>query len=361
VRPGRLLFGTGALGFCLAGSGAPGAAGEAEVRGGGALELTVTGFVGVLAHGGALDEQREDPDYSRGLDFSNDTEVHVLARGRSEEHGLEYGATVEFEADTDETFNTDETWLFLNGGWGEVRFGDEDGPADASALGAYTIAAGTGGIDGDVVDALAVDAVLPTNSDDATKIRYYTPSFGGFQFGLSYTPNADDGGATLAATDAEFQGWVEAAAVHEGEVAGAETQASLVGGVGRVDDGGTDDDRLWTWYAGAAAYLPAVEVGAGYGQEDVGGERRGYANVGAGRKLGPVYASVNHGRVLDTAGYAGVGRPWNLVFSADAELLPGLVLAGDAGYFDNDLDREARDATGGDRGWVWVTRLELAF
>ena len=25
------------------------------------------------------------------------------------------------------------------------------------------------------------------------------------------------------------------------------------------------------------------------------------------------------------------------------------------------LDAEAREATGGDRGWVWVTRLELAF
>jgi hypothetical protein len=65
--------------------------------------------------------------------------------------------------------------------------------------------------------------------------------------------------------------------------------------------------------------------------------------------------------VLDTDGYPGVGEPWNLVFSADAELLPGLVLAGDVAYFDNDLDREGRDAAGGDRGWVWVTRLELAF
>ena len=81
----------------------------------------------------------------------------------------------------------------------------------------------------------------------------------------------------------------------------------------------------------------------------------------AGRELGPVYASVNHGRVLDTANHAGVGKPWNLVFSADAELLPGLVLAGDVAYFDNDLDREARDAADGDSGWVWVTRLELAF
>ena len=40
---------------------------------------------------------------ARGLDFRNDTEVHVLARGKREETGLEYGATIEFEADTNET------------------------------------------------------------------------------------------------------------------------------------------------------------------------------------------------------------------------------------------------------------------
>jgi hypothetical protein len=41
--------------------------------------------------------------------------------------------------------------------------------------------------------------------------------------------------------------------------------------------------------------------------------------------------------------------------------MPGMVLAGDVAWFDNDLDAEAREATGDDRGWVWVTRLELAF
>ena len=36
-------------------------------------------------------------------------------------------------------------------------------------------------------------------------------------------------------------------------------------------------------------------------------------------------------------------------------------VAGDIAYFDNDLDREAREPSGGDDGMVWVTRLELAF
>ena len=61
---------------------------------------------------------------------------------------MEYGGTIEFEADTNRTDNTDETWMFLSSGWGEVRLGDEDGVADNSLVGAQVIAAGTGGIDG---------------------------------------------------------------------------------------------------------------------------------------------------------------------------------------------------------------------
>ena len=47
-----------------------------EVRPGGALDLTVTGFARFLAHGGQLDDARQDNEFSRQLDFSNDTEMH---------------------------------------------------------------------------------------------------------------------------------------------------------------------------------------------------------------------------------------------------------------------------------------------
>ena len=97
----------------------------AEVAPGGALDLEITGFARFEAFGGEQDDRALDPTIARGLDFRNDTEVHVIARGKSEQTGLEYGATIEFEADTNNTFNTDESWLFLRGGWGEVRLGDE--------------------------------------------------------------------------------------------------------------------------------------------------------------------------------------------------------------------------------------------
>lgn len=341
------------------------AAVAAEVRPGGALDVTISGFVAFQAHGGALDDQRQEADLSTGLDFSNDTEVHVLVRGRHDVTGVEYGGTVEFDADTNNAENTAKAWVFVRGGLGELRLGDEEGPVEESALGALAVAAGTGGIDGEVVDELVVDAVLPSNTDVATKIRYYTPSFAGFQLAVSYAPNVEDRGDSLAARDVEVGDWVEGALVYEGEIADeVEVEASLVGSGGRVQDrdefaGGRG---LWTYYAGAAVGLGDLELGAGFGDEDVGGLEKRYLNLGVAYELEEVATSVTYGRVLRTRGYEGVGEPWNLVLSADAALLPGLVLAGDVAYFDNDLDgRDVEDFTGDDSGWVWVTRLELEF
>ena len=145
----NLTLGTTALiGVGLLGGASALPAAAAEVKPGGALDITITGFLRAEAGGGQMDDLQRNPDKARGLDFRNDSEVHVLARGKSEESGLEYGATVEFEADTNQTLNTDETWIFLRGGWGELRMGDEDGAVDNSIIGGQTIAAGTGGIDG---------------------------------------------------------------------------------------------------------------------------------------------------------------------------------------------------------------------
>lgn len=333
---------------------ASGPASAADVRSAGALDIELSGFAGMRAHGGALDDQQGDPDLSRGLDFSNDTEIHVIVRRRDDDRGLDYGATVELEADTNVTRNADESWLFVRGAWGELRLGDEDGPIDESGLGGFTVAAGTGGIDGEVIDGIAVDAVLPTTSDTATKIRWYSPFYGDVQLGVSWTPNLDDGDA-LAPVDVEIGELVEAALIYEGERDAIDVEASMVGSVGEVKEGGD----LWTWYLGAVVDLDWLELGGGVGDENVGGQEKRYVNGGVARELGPVYASVTAGRVVRTRGYDDVGEPWNVVVSADLEVAQGLVLAGDLAWVDN--DRKDSASEGDDRGWAWVTRLELAF
>jgi outer membrane protein OmpU len=360
----RVLLGTTALvGVGVLAVGAPGVAGAAEVKPGGALDVTISGFARFRAHGGDLDNQRNNDDISTGLDFSNDTEVHVILRGKHDATGLQYGGTVEFEADTNRTDNTDETWVFVSGGFGEARFGDEDGAVDASSVGAYTIAAGTGGIDGSIVDVLGISPVRPTNSGDATKIRYYTPSLGGFQLGVSYTPNADIGGDTLALKgDAgpDLGDWVEAAAVYKGDFAGLGLTASLVGSIADVkNEGDLGGDDAWAYYAGVTTNIFGFKLGGGFGDEEFGGLEKTYYNLGVGAALGPANVSLNYGQVIDSEGFTS-DEPYNIVLSADVGLLPGLVLAGDVAYFNNDRDEDVL-LSDDDDGYVYVVRLGLAF
>ena len=153
----------------------------AGVAAGGALDVTISGFARFDATAGDWNAIQLDRSLSKSLDFSNDTEINIIARGKNGTTGLEYGGVVEFEADTDQTNNTDETWIYLRGGFGELRFGDEDGIADADglALSAATIAAGTGGLDGTRVDTYVTRVFEPFGTSDATKIRYRTPEFAG--------------------------------------------------------------------------------------------------------------------------------------------------------------------------------------
>ncbi|HMR31800.1 MAG TPA: porin [Geminicoccus sp.] len=372
----RTLLGTTALvgaGLLVA---APAPVSAATVSPGGALDLTLTGFARFRAHGGDLDNARLDRTIGGGLDFSNDTEVHVVARGRHDATGIEYGGTIEFEADTNSSLNTDETWLFVRGGFGEFRFGDEDGPVDNSWVGGNTVAAGTGGIDGSIVDTVATGLAKPLNSGDATKVRYYTPTFGGFSAGVSYTPQVGSDGQDLATKASNAGGgligpnprkqndMVEGALVYTGAFGGVNILASLVGGMCDYANAPGENDDCETWGGGANIGLWGFKLGGGYWTQKLGDQEKDVVQAGVGAGLGPVNLSVTYGKVIDsdnlvTNGVA-VGEPQNLVFSADVGLMPGLVLAGDVGWFDNDAD-SALPGSLDDDGYQAVARLGLAF
>jgi hypothetical protein len=374
MRTTKALLGTTALvgaGLML---GTPASVEAATVSPGGALDITITGFNRTMAYGGDIQEARLNNSFSNALNFRNDVEAHIIARAKHDATGIEYGGTIEFEADTNRNDNTDETWLFLRGGFGEFRMGDEDGAADNSKVGGFTIAAGTGGIDGTVVDAIAVGVVGPVNSGDSTKVRYYTPSFGGFALGVSYTPTIKNGDQ-LALQNVNPQDWVEGALTFTGSFGGADITASLVGSTCRIEGAGDDDD-CWTAFGGAAITFRGFKIAGGYGSEDIGAGgaaniNQDFWNAGVGTSFGPVNMSVTYGQAnpndVIVNGNRVDGDPYNIVVSADIGLMPGLVLAGDIGFFDNDVGEydPALDTNGvgdvDDDGWQGVVRLGLAF
>lgn len=133
------------------------------------------------------------------------------------DNGLEVGARVELEGETD-IDQIAEAWIWFSGGWGELRIGAED---EALANACITPPGGTGNFsafspnqwganaDRDVFHGFAGINSSNTvctgvdDSADAQKLVYISPLFGGFQLTASYTPesstesNLDGGGPHL--------------------------------------------------------------------------------------------------------------------------------------------------------------------
>ncbi len=311
-----------------------------------ALDVSVSGFSRFLTAFGDLQEESGNTN-SRNFYFRTDSEVHVKARGKDDATGTEYGATVEFEVDTNQTTNTDESWIFLGGDWGEVRLGNEDGAADNMKVGAFTLAAGTGGIDG--AGEVSSNSIFIQNSSDATKIRYDSPIIAGFQLGVSYTPDSGHNGSTEnpAFNNGDKEKWVEAGLVYAGSFSGVDIKAAGVISSADVENSNND---FFGWGVGANVGFMGFTVGGGFFHDDDDVTERDIWDVGAGASLGPANVSVTFNKEdIDN----GPDRK-NTVLSADMGLMPGVALQGDVSFFD-------RDAGGDDDGWSGVARLHISY
>jgi outer membrane protein OmpU len=345
----------------------PAPARAATVQPGGALDLTLTGRIRTKAYGGDLQAARLDRTVSDGLDFASDARLEILARARHAATGIEYGGNLQVNADeAGGAVTTDEAWLFVRGGFGEVRFGDDDGPSDSDQIAGFLVAAGTGGIDGAIVDSIAVSVTLPTNSGDNTKVMYRSPTWGGLGVNVAYTPNIDGGGDQIAPVDVDQGDWWEGSLLYVGAIGGADVLASVVGGICDIKASDTDDS-CHTLFGGASIGLFGFRLAGGYGTENIGGEQRDWFNAGLAYGLGPANVSATFGMVTDTdivVNGNAVDRPRNLVLSADVTLMPGLALEGDVGFFDNDVTDGAAAGSVGDTddsGVQAVVRLAAYF
>ncbi|WP_198375754.1 porin [Neoroseomonas rubea] len=137
-------------------------------------------------------------------DFRNDMELQVFIDGRAA-NGMQYGAVLEFQSDNvgtnGSTVNFDEMYGFIRPqGIGTFYFGQEDSAASllivrapaAGALGGDAVwdefIDQTGFFDGSPYIASGIN-----DGNDATKIGYLSPQFAGFDFGVSFAPNANEG------------------------------------------------------------------------------------------------------------------------------------------------------------------------
>ena len=143
----------------------------------------------------------------------------------------------------------DELSLKIGGGWGSVELGANDGAEDIFKLYGGTIAAGTGGVDGDQHTVKGGVNYAGTggnagsgDSSDALKATYLSPKVSGFQAGVSVVyatdgPNDINGGTMGVGVGAKYAGsaggfdyavsvvWGDTAILGDTSGAGVTTQA----------------------------------------------------------------------------------------------------------------------------------------
>ena len=254
--------------------GATALAAAAMLAAGGAVaadknSISVNGFADAVV-GGILDEEQK----SGGMDVAKDTsaldsrmdaEVHFNGRATLE-NGLKIHMRVELEGQNDVASGTkddiiDEYFVSVSGAFGQIILGGTGG-APLKMLTGLSGSWATG-----VGESLAyngaswVKSAAPgggktfhtiqnvrVQDHDADKMTYISPSFGGFQVGLSYSPDeANDGTNQRIDAEASRHNGLEGALSYSGKFGdvGFGVGAGMSAYQGATEDAASDDESDW--------------------------------------------------------------------------------------------------------------------
>ena len=247
---------------------------------------------------GYVNYSNEDDVHS--VDILRDTEVHFGGE-TTLDNGLTVGAQIEANADSDDGFSIDESYIYMAGSWGRVNFGDEDGAA-------YLLQVAAPSAD-DNIDGIRA-FINPTTfanidyANDAVgnfdKITYLSPVFNGFQAGVSYTPD-DVSSRSISGNSPDNDGGLddiyEVAVRYEGvfNTVGVILGAGYTHGSQEIDTPTNDDFQEWN--VGADLDIGAFGLGAIYTENnngnDVEDENETWV-VGADYTTGPFKLGVSY-------------------------------------------------------------------
>ncbi len=340
------------------------------------MEVTVGGFANARA--GFFDN---DVANSSSRDFTSESEIHVKANGVAE-NGLEYGAKVELMTSTSDSTNSDEAGLYVSGNWGRVELGDDDGASDQLTVLAPTV--GIGQIDGRYLDFVpSADRpsgnvkdtgggnMKPLDTDDATKVTYYTPRFEGFQAGVSYAPESD------SSSDGEqVQFFDTVGNQHNAYELGLQYRRQFsdvsvrlgAGYVGSDAKSGSGREDVRSWGLGGQLTYAGFTFGGGYVSNGDSNNTAGVADDGESAwNTGLRYKTDTWGVAVsyidedyNTAGGRGTNTDGGdfsaLVLGATYKVADGLSTSADLSFYDRNR------VTGTDtNGYVFVVETKASF
>jgi len=378
----------------------------------GKMQLTLGGYVDVSAGFFGTKATKET-----NRDFRNTTQVQVEGTVTTD-NGLTYGPHIEIREQSGGGTNGGsgtsplrfaQNYLFVSGNFGRFELGDRRGPSYLSSVYAPTV--GFGQVDSDYdsyyiqaitnqVGSADISYLRPFNSNRATKVVYYTPTFAGFQAGVSYAPELNKGDsavvqnaqrANVFGDNGRYSDFFEGALTYKNTFNGVglsgsftATHAQGYGGNGFVS--GAKVDEVTAYYAGAQIAYAGFTLGGGWVNQ--GGAALGLAsyngaslangaalanavpggstlpywrakqgyNVGATYQSGPAGVGVSYGSQdtnLGTVNTLGAGLTYAVA--------PGLTVSGDYYYVENNAVRTGTTGTDKDRGNFFILSTRVDF
>lgn len=214
---------------------------------------------------------------STGRDFAQEATLTVGTQAVTA-FGMAYGTVIRLKSATDSSFSADETSLYAESRFGRIELGDNDGASDVLSIHMPTV--GIGQINGKYVEFVPFASrpsgnikdtgggiFKPLDSDDATKISYFSPRLAGFQAGFSYAPEADhqsDGEEVqLSVLDGKQRNFIEAGLHYRTEIDAMRFRAAFTATQAWAKTGAGRDD-VSAWGAGLQTSYKGVTVGGSF-------------------------------------------------------------------------------------------------
>ena len=374
----KLLLGTTAL--AAAGLAASPAMAEEY----GQISLSVGGYYQNIM---TFVDQDENNEVNAEREFNpvnvrHEGEIHFKGE-TTLDNGLVVGFQAQLEAIT-QSDQMDETYLYFSGSWGRLVMGSENSAPYLMAYAAPYAGLGVNSPNFFMFSPNSSDYALTSGylnaASDANKVTYFTPRFGGFQLGVSYTPNIDSRGgnrqtfglntdedAPTSVTDPAAYNHVLGAGVNFVEsfnsfdialYAGAEW-ANL-----EMDTAGGAYDDFESYQGGINLGFAGFTVGGSvhYNNAGIGGSNNDadvwFWDVGATYGTGPWTVGLTYSRSTfdnDRPGENWEDRRDIVEFGASYALSPGVTLYGALQYMDEETEYDGgadddQDGFGGSIG-----------
>ncbi|MFD1624819.1 porin [Azospirillum griseum] len=328
----------------------------------------------------------------RATEFRNRLRLVVTPVAKAD-NGLEYGGRIRLVTDPSRSMVSDRAFMFVNGGFGTVSAGQQNGLSDEYAIIAPSDW-GTGGVDGDMQAFLGgTGSNLPGTAGNlrtlvsgnvATRITYLTPKFSGFQFGVTYQPTTDSQNTDInrrktAAPSGNLTGAYSDVYEVGGNYAGTFGDVSLgaslyyLGGTAKNSSTSTATfENLSSTMAGLSVGYGGFKVGGSYAWSGKSGyakrtttlaatsrEAQNVWTLGGQYTVGAITVGATYLNAQDAGSLtvAGKNQFQQYVVGAKYVIAPGLSVGGEYNYFKLNSDVAANK----DKGNVVLFTTNLAF